>query len=68
MAAYLIEVSNLVAWFAQLGCPKPIPKVNDCILSGLGDDWEPLCLTLAPTINAMTTNNLASLLLNQEAK
>lgn len=68
MSDYLKEVTDLATRFAQVGQLKQPPEVNDRILAGLGEDWEPLILSLAPTIGTMTTDALSALLLNQDAR
>lgn len=58
MEAYLKDVNELATCFAQFGQPKPSSEINDWILAGLGEDWEPLILSLTPMINSMTMNDL----------
>lgn len=51
----------------QVGQPKSPAEVNDHLLAGVGEDWEPLILLLAPTLSVMSMDELPVLLLNQEA-
>lgn len=68
MTDYLKDVTDLATRFAQAGQPKQPTEVNDRILVGLGEDWEPLILSLAPTIVSMSIDDLSALLLNQDAR
>lgn len=68
MEHYLNAVKDLAIRFAQLGQPYPDSEVNDRILAGLGEEWEPLILALAPNLKNMSIDALSSLLLNQAAK
>lgn len=68
MGDYLKEVQQLGTKLAIIGKPESPADVNYRILSGLGEEWEPLILSLAPTIATMITDNLSSLLLQQEAR
>lgn len=68
MKAYLKDVTDLVTRFAQVGQPKQSSEINDRILAGPGEDWEPLILSLAPTIGSRMTDDLSALLLNQDAR
>lgn len=68
MTDYLKDVTDLATRFAQAGQPKQPTEVNDRILAGLGEDWEPLILSLAPTLGTMSTDDLSVLLLNQDAR
>lgn len=67
-AEYLKETTDLCNRFAQLGQPKSVTEINDQLLAGPVDDWEPLCLALSPAIDSTTTESLSSLLLNQQDK
>lgn len=68
MAEYLKDVTDLSTKFAQIGQPPSPGDVNDRILAGLGEEWEPLILALAPSLSTMTTDKLSSLLLNQDTR
>lgn len=68
MEHYLNAVKDLAIRFAQLGQPYPDSEVNDRILAGLGEEWEPLILALAPNLKNKSIDALSSLLLNQAAK
>lgn len=68
MVKYLKEVKDLATRFAWLGQLQSTGDANDRILSGLGNEWEPLILALAPSVSTSKTDDLSSLLLNQDAK
>lgn len=68
MADYVKEIIGLATRFAQVEQLKQTPEINDRILVGPDEDWEPLILSLAPTIGTMMTDDLSALLLNQNAR
>lgn len=61
--AYLTDASDLATRFTQLGRGKPVSKINDRILSGLGDEWDLFCMALAPTIDNITYHGHALIFL-----
>lgn len=67
MTEYLKNVTDLANRFALLEQPKSMAELNDRALSSLDEEWEPLILSLAPTIATISTEDLSALLLNQEA-
>lgn len=67
MVDYLKEVTDLATRFAQVGQLKQTAKINDRILAGLGEDWDPSILSLASTIGTMAIEDLNTLSLNQDA-
>lgn len=54
--------------FSLLGKPLSVLQTNRRITSGLGIDWEPLVLLLAPNLGTMSIKELCALLLSQEAR
>uniref|UniRef100_A0A6V7QRN4 Uncharacterized protein n=1 Tax=Ananas comosus var. bracteatus TaxID=296719 RepID=A0A6V7QRN4_ANACO len=68
MIEYLKNVKQLATQFSLIGKPITPLQLNRRITTGLGTDWEPLVLALAPSLSTMNTNDLSALLLNQEAR
>ncbi|PKI78798.1 hypothetical protein CRG98_000865 [Punica granatum] len=68
MIEYLKNIKQLASRFSLLGKPLTSQQVNRRITSGLGVDWEPLVLALAPNLASMQIEELSALLLNQEAR
>lgn len=60
MADYLKNSMDLANWFALLGYPKSMTKLNDKVLSGLGEEWELLILLLSLAIATMSTEDLSA--------
>lgn len=68
MSDYLKEVKQLTIKFPLIGQQQLVHEINHRILSGLDEQWEPLILSLTPTMSTMATDNLSALLLQQEAR
>lgn len=63
MGEYLKEIGQLTMQFALTGHPQSVAEIDHRILSGLSEEWEPLILSLTPTLLTMTTDSLSALLL-----
>lgn len=62
------SVLKLAHSSAQIGKPKTSARVNQCIIDGLGPEWEPLILALDPRLATMSTDELCARLLDEEAR